>query len=178
MKIDKNKTYTVTQIADIAGVSKASVSRWLSAHHVSPKHTKGKSKYFDATYVEQYLNAHKANNSKDSDTLTPTSLLQEQVNMLTRENERLTKENQAQSELIKQKDKEIADYAQRFATLADQAQHLHLADQKHIIDADKSIERIASAIEATSPPPKDAEEPSQQPPETQKSPKWWEFWKK
>ena len=60
MKIDKNKTYTVTQIADIAGVSKASVSRWLSDRHVSPDHTKGKAKYFNATYVEQYLKAHKS----------------------------------------------------------------------------------------------------------------------
>ena len=42
MKIDKNKTYTVTQIADIAGVSKASVSRWLSDRHVSPDHTKAR----------------------------------------------------------------------------------------------------------------------------------------
>ena len=35
MKIDKNKTYTVTQIADIAGVSKASLAQIIPKARLS-----------------------------------------------------------------------------------------------------------------------------------------------
>lgn len=107
MKINKNKTYTVTQIADIAGVSKASVSRWLSDRHVSPDHVKGKAKYFKSTYVEQYLKAHKAPHNKASEIPSTTELLQEQVRQLTEENKRLIARIEKQDQQIKEKDNKL-----------------------------------------------------------------------
>lgn len=140
MKIDKNKTYTVTQIADIAGVSKASVSRWLSDRHVSPDHTKGKAKYFNATYVEQYLKAHKSPRNKVSEIPSTTELLQEQERQLIEENKRLIARIEKQDQQIKEKDQQIANWTSQSAIISKLANDSHNVAQKLLESSNSNVD--------------------------------------
>lgn len=130
MKIDKNKTYTVTQIANIAGVSKASVSRWLSDRGVNPDHVKGKAKYFKSTYLQQYLEAHKAPQNKSSDLPTTTELLQEQISLLKEENKRLIERIEKQDLQIKEKDQQISNWTNQSAIISKLANDSHSVNKK------------------------------------------------
>lgn len=132
----KNKQYTVTQMADIAGVSKASISRWLKAHDVSPETIQGKRKYFSATYLEQYVKEHKERNSKDRDLPTPTDMLMAQVAQLKSENDFLRKQIEKKDKQLEVKDEQIRVSNQ----LVDQAQRLNLLDKPQN-DAETSNEK-------------------------------------
>ncbi|WP_405316303.1 DNA-binding protein [Lactobacillus helveticus] len=130
MKINKNKTYTVTQIANIAGVSKASVSRWLADRHVTPDHIKGKAKYFKSTYVEQYLEAHRAPHNKAFELPTTTELLQQQISQLREENKRLVARIEKQDKQIKEKDQQIANWTSQSAVISKLANDSHSVARK------------------------------------------------
>ena len=163
MKIDKNKTYTVTQIATIAGVSKASVSRWLSDRHVSPAHTKGKAKYFNATYVKQYLEAHKAPSNKTSKTPTAIELLQEQVSQLTAENKRLVARIEKQDQQIKEKDQQISNWTSQSAVISKLANDSHNMTVKLLensnTSAESNDEKVSSTVETDNQANENAEKP-------------------
>lgn len=163
MKIDKNKTYTVTQIANIAGVSKASVSRWLADRHVSPDHTKGKAKYFKSTYVEQYLEAHRAPHNKISELPTTTELLQEQISLLKEENKRLIERVEKQDQQIKEKDQQITNWTSQSAVISKLANDSHNVARKLLeisnTNAESDNERSSSVEEANNQSNNNAEKP-------------------
>lgn len=145
MKIDKTKVYTVTQIADITGVSKASVSRWLNKQGVSPEYEKGKSKFFKATYVQQYLTAHRSHENKKKIQPSVVDMLQEQVSQLKAENKRLVSRIEKQDEQLKAKDKQIASWTSQSAIVSKLANDSHLVTEmlletktKHVENSDKS----------------------------------------
>lgn len=141
MKIDKNKTYTVTQIANIAGVSKASVSRWLSDRGVNPDHVKGKAKYFKSTCLQQYLEAHKAPQNKSSDLPTTTELLQEQISLLKEENKRLIERIEKQDLQIKEKDQQISNWTNQSAIISKLANDSHNMNKKLLETQEEKIEK-------------------------------------
>lgn len=163
MKIDKNKTYTVTQIANIAGVSKASVSRWLADRHISPDHTKGKAKYFKSTYVEQYLEAHRAPHNKASELPTTTELLQEQISLLKEENKRLIERVEKQDQQIKEKDQQIANWTSQSAVISKLANDSHDVTRKLLessnTSAESDNEKSSSVEEANNQSKDNAEKP-------------------
>ena len=163
MKINKNKTYTVTQIANIAGVSKASVRRWLADRHVSPDHTKGKAKYFKSTYVEQYLEAHRAPHNKASELPTTTELLQEQISLLKEENKRLIERVEKQDQQIKEKDQQIANWTSQSAVISKLANDSHDVTRKLLessnTSAESDNEKSSSVEEANNQSNNNAEKP-------------------
>ena len=163
MKIDKNKTYTVTQIANIAGVSKASVIRWLADRHVNPDHTKGKAKYFKSTYVEQYLEAHRAPHNKASELPTTTELLQEQISLLKEENKRLIERVEKQDQQIKEKDQQIANWTSQSAVISKLANDSHDVTRKLLessnTSAESDNEKSSSVEEANNQSKDNAEKP-------------------
>lgn len=145
MKTYKNKYYTVTQMADISGVSKASISRWLNKQGVDPEYEKGKSKFFKATYVQQYLKAHRSHTSKVDKQLSIVTMLQEQVSQLKTENKRLVSRIEKQDEQLKAKDKQIANWTNQSAIVSKLANDSHLVTEmlletktKHVENSDKS----------------------------------------
>lgn len=160
MKIDKNKTYTVTQIANIAGVSKASVSRWLADRHVSPDYTKGKAKYFKSTYVEQYLEAHRSPHNKASGLPTTTESL---VSQLKEENKRLVARIEKQDEQIKEKDQQIANWTSQSAIISKLANDSHNVAQKLLessnSNAESDNEKLSSSEQTDNQSNDNAEKP-------------------
>lgn len=150
MEIDESKLYTVTEMAEIAKVSKASISKWLSKHTVNPVKEEGRNKYFKANDFQIYLDQHKANDNKQKELPTTTKLLQDQVSFLKKE---LTNKNRLIDELrnqIAEKDEEIKNISKKLGEIADQAQQLHLIDQKHILATDESIKKLTTTIEDSS----------------------------
>lgn len=93
--------------------------------------------------------------------------------------------------IIQDKTDKINDLAEKFATLADQAQHLHLADQKHLMNADKNVQRLVSAFESSTQPTKSKEPENPATAKTEPSTNrqkstltinkhekhWWQFWR-
>lgn len=87
-----SKQYTVTQMSDIAGVSKPTISKWLTKRNIKPERIEGKRKYFNASYLDKYIRAHKKHDRKEIDLPTPTRLLLAQNAQLKNENEFLRKQ--------------------------------------------------------------------------------------
>lgn len=143
----KNKQYTVTQMSEMAGVSKASISRWLATHNVSPETTKGKRKYFNATYLEQYIKEHKQRNSKDREAPSPTDLLISQITQLKSENAFLRRQIEKKDEQLSIKDEQIKISNQ----LVDQAQRLNLLDKpKNDVETSNKSSSLSEEIDNSS----------------------------
>ena len=120
----KRKTYTVSQMARICGVTVASVSKYVKRHSLKPIETgKNNSKYFDEAVLSEIRSYYKDKSEKQtiSDNYRPAtkddiiSELRSRIDELTATNELLRQE-------LDVKNKQI-DSAIR---LADQAQKLDL----------------------------------------------------
>ena len=72
------KQYTVTELAKLSGVSKATMSRWLDKKGVAPVETEGKKKLFNETILNSFAKEHE--NAGRVKPLTPLEILQDQVN--------------------------------------------------------------------------------------------------
>lgn len=135
------KLYTQTQIAHKIGISKGTLSKWIIKHNVSPETTKGNKKLYKETLVETYRkskNDHKASDNKGHrESFSTVEFLKKEVEIKQETIERLQK-------LIEEKDKTIADFGQKFAKLADQAQQLNLVDKPRLIHKDKDDEENVS----------------------------------
>lgn len=144
MKQDK-KLYSQTEIAKIAGVSKATVSRYISKMDVSAT-TKDNAKLYDETVLKQVQKAYKPHKNTNGERLSTIQLLQEQIAQLKEENNRLIHENKQLNEKLSTKDKELAEdknkltqltdksleLAQKLTQLTDQAQQLNVLDKKEL----------------------------------------------
>lgn len=114
------KYYTQTEIADLLGVSKATVSRYLKKKNVTGN-KKNSSKIYPETILKQLRKELKPNNNSNKEHLSTIQLLQEQIAQLKAENTTL-------KEQLKIKDEQIST-ANR---LADQAQQLNALDKQKI----------------------------------------------
>lgn len=144
MKQDK-KLYSQTEIAKIAGVSKATVSRYISKMDVSAT-TKDNAKLYDETVLKQVQKAYKPHKNTNGERLSTIQLLQEQIAQLKKENDRLTNENQQLNQRISEKDDELKEdknqiiqvtnksieLSNKLTQLTDQAQQLNVLDKRAI----------------------------------------------
>lgn len=115
----REKYYNQREIADILGISKATVSRYLNKLDVSFTEKNG-AKLYPETILKQLKKQIKANQNYKNSKSTPSTiqLLQEQVDQLKKEVELL-------KEQLKIKDKQI----ETANHLADQAQRLNALDK-------------------------------------------------
>lgn len=133
----KRKTYTVSQMARICGVTVASVSKYVKRHSLKPIETgKNNSKYFDEAVLSEIRSYYKDKSEKQisSDNYRPAtkddiiSELRSRIDELTATNELLRHE-------LDVKNKQI-DSAIR---LADQAQQLDLTTHQQTSLPEKAV---------------------------------------
>lgn len=60
----EEKLYSQTELADKIGVSKGTLSKWISKNDVSPETIKGNRKLYKETIIEKYKQDKKINNSE------------------------------------------------------------------------------------------------------------------
>lgn len=116
------KLLSQREIAERLGVSKGTLSKWLSKNNVSEETRKGNKKLYRETIIQQYQNAHKSNNEATSNGFSTIDFLQKELQRKQAEIDELKQDG-------KQKDATIADLANKLAKLADQAQQLNLTDK-------------------------------------------------
>lgn len=121
------------EIAERIGISKSTLSKWLSKNNVSAETKKGNKKLYRETIIQQYRNAHKANNDNVSSGFSTIDFLQKELQQKQLEINDLKQEG-------KRKDSTIADLASKLAKLADQAQQLNLTDKD-----DNRLKRLTSS---------------------------------
>lgn len=126
------KLLSQREIAERIGISKSTLSKWLSKNNVSAETKKGNKKLYRETIIQQYRNAHKANNDNVSSGFSTIDFLQKELQRKQLEINELKQEG-------KQKDATIADLAGKLAKLADQAQQLNLTDKD-----DNRLKRLTS----------------------------------
>lgn len=125
------KQYTVTEMAKESGVSKATVSRWLTSNNVSPDETKGKKKLFNETILNKFKKEHEKTNKVERPTLV--EVLQDEVNSLKKQNETLRNQ-------LEIKDKQI----EALTTITKQSQTLNFADKKKELEEPKKEDKKKS----------------------------------
>lgn len=126
------KLLSQREIAERIGISKSTLSKWLSKNNVSAETKKGNKKLYRETIIQQYRNAHKANDDNASSGFSTIDFLQKELQQKQLEINELKQEG-------KQKDATIADLAGKLAKLADQAQQLNLTDKD-----DNRLKRLTS----------------------------------
>ena len=118
------KYYNQTEIADLLGVSKATISRYIKKLNVSGIE-ENKSKIYPETILKQLKKEIKSDNSKKNTPPSTIQLLQQQI-------EQLKEENKTLKEQLKIKDQQITTankLAEKTSQLADQAQQLNALDK-------------------------------------------------
>ena len=126
------KYYNQTEIADLLGVSKATVSRYIKKLNVSGKE-ENKAKIYPETILKQLKKEIKSDNSKKNTPPSTIQLLQQQI-------EQLKEENKTLKEQLKIKDQQIATankLAEKTSKLADQAQQLNALDKPKLEEPKK-----------------------------------------
>lgn len=129
----KLKLLSQREIAERLGVSKGTLSKWLSKNNVSEETKKGNKKLYQETIIQQYQNAHKNNNEATSNGFSKIDFLQKELQRKQAEIDELKQDG-------KQKDATIADLANKLAKLADQAQQLNLTDKDN-----SKLQRLTNA---------------------------------
>lgn len=96
------KEVTQAQIAKEIGVSEATVSRWIAKRNIAPARTKGPSKFYSFTVLQDFKKEQDARADKAQSELSPTALLTQQLKMqqdiITNLREQLEQEKQARKE--------------------------------------------------------------------------------
>ena len=118
----KLKLLSQREIAEKLGVSKGTLSKWLSKNNVSEETRKGNKKLYQEKIIQQYQKAHKSNNEATYNGFSTIDFLQKELQRKQAEIDELKQDG-------KQKDATIADLANKLAKLADQAQQLNLTDK-------------------------------------------------
>lgn len=126
------KYYNQTEIADLLGVSKATISRYIKKLDVSGI-KENKAKMYPETILKQLKKEIKQDNSKKNTPPSTIQLLQAQI-------EQLKEENKLLKEQLKIKDQQIAtanNLAEQTSKLADQAQQLNALDKPKLEEPKK-----------------------------------------
>lgn len=96
------KEVTQAEIAKKIGVSEATVSRWISKKNIAPARTKGPSKFYSFTVLQDFKKEQEARADKAQPELSPTALLTQQLKMqqeiIANLREQLEQEKQARKE--------------------------------------------------------------------------------
>lgn len=124
--------YNQTEIADLLGVSKATISRYIKKLDVSGIE-ENKAKMYPETILKQLKKEIKQDNSKKNTPPSTIQLLQDQI-------EQLKEENKLLKEQLKIKDQQIAtanNLAEQTSKLADQAQQLNALDKPKLEEPKK-----------------------------------------
>lgn len=126
------KYYNQTEIADLLGVSKATISRYIKKLNVSGIE-ENKAKIYPETILKQLKKEIKQDNSKKNTPPSTIQLLQAQI-------EQLKEENKLLKEQLKIKDQQIAtanNLAEKTSKLAEQAQYLNALDKPKLEEPKK-----------------------------------------
>lgn len=128
------KYYNQTEIADLLGVSKATISRYIKKKKLNVSEIEeNKAKLYPETVLKQLRKEIKQDNSKKNTPPSTIQLLQAQI-------EQLKEENKLLKEQLKIKDQQIAtanNLAEKTSKLADQAQNLNLLDKPKLEEPKK-----------------------------------------
>lgn len=133
----EEKLYTQTELANKIGVSKGTLSKWISKKNVSPIQEKGNKKLYKKTIVNEYLQSKKQDKKDKKQSFSTIEFLKEEVERQRLEIERLEHK-------LDEKDAQIGRYADKFAKLADQAQQLNLTDKPQLIENKSNERKIVS----------------------------------
>ena len=136
--------YGQNELAEILGISKGTLSKWLKKKGVSPKQLKGQRKLYDETVIELYRTG-KRHNKDNRTSLTKSELLQKQLEEKQLEIDKLKQEIKNKDEQLKKQSETIVSFADKFATLADQAQKLNFADKdvKKLEGKEETVETVS-----------------------------------
>ncbi len=126
------KYYNQTEIADLLGVSKATISRYIKKLNVSGIE-ENKAKMYPETVLKQLRKEIKQDNSKKNTPPSTIQLLQDQIQQLKEENKRLYQQLEKKDEQIAIKDNQI----KTANKLADQAQYLNALDKPKLKEPKK-----------------------------------------
>lgn len=121
----QTKYYNQTEIADILGVSKATISRYINKLNISGN-IKNKEKLYPETILKKLRNELKPTKTNKNHAPSTIQLLQDQI-------EQLKNENKTLKEQLKIKDEQIKTANQ----LADQAQKLNALDKPKLEEPKK-----------------------------------------
>lgn len=139
MKQEK-ELLTQTEIAREIGISKGTLSKWITKNNVSPKQEKGNKKLYSRKLVKQYLDSKKSNDSKESHSFSTIDFLKSEVDRKRDENKVLRDRISDLEKQLNEKNQQVYDLADKFAKLADQAQQLNLADkQVHKLESKETV---------------------------------------
>lgn len=119
------KYYNQTELADLLGVSKATISRYINKLNISGN-TQNKEKLYPETILKQLKKQLKPTNNNKTHAPSTIQLLQDQITQLKDENKTL-------KEQLKIKDEQIKTANQ----LADQAQKLNALDKPKLEEPKK-----------------------------------------
>ncbi len=119
------KYYNQTELADLLGVSKATISRYINKLNISGN-TQNKEKLYPETILKQLKKQLKPTNNNKTHAPSTIQLLQDQI-------EQLKDENKTLKEQLKIKDEQIKTANQ----LADQAQKLNALDKPKLEEPKK-----------------------------------------
>lgn len=119
------KYYNQTELADLLGVSKATISRYINKLNISGN-IKNKEKLYPETILKQLRNELKPTKTNKNHAPSTIQLLQDQIAQLKDENKTL-------KEQLKIKDDQI----KTASKLADQAQQLNALDKQKIEEPKK-----------------------------------------
>lgn len=121
----QTKYYNQTEIADILGVSKATISRYINKLDISGN-IKNKEKLYPETTLKQLRNELKLTKTNKNHAPSTIQLLQDQIEQLKDENKTLKEQLKIKDEQIKTANK-----------LADQAQQLNALDKPKLEEPKK-----------------------------------------
>ena len=121
----QTKYYNQTEIADILGVSKATISRYINKLNISGN-TQNKEKLYPETILKQLKKQLKPTNNNKTHAPSTIQLLQDQIAQLKDENKTLKEQLKIKDEQIKTANK-----------LVDQAQQLNALDKPKLEEPKK-----------------------------------------
>lgn len=122
----RNKLFNQTEIAYKLGISKGTLSKWIIRNGISPEKVEGNKKLYKETLIDDYRKSKNIDNSNHNkvkrESFSTVEFLKKQVEMQQETIINLQRK-------LDEKDKTIADFGNKFAKLADQAQQLNLTDK-------------------------------------------------
>lgn len=139
-EMKQKKLYSQTEIADLIGISKATVSRYINKNNVAGTKQKN-AKLYPETVIQQIKRAYQPHKSKNKKHISVIQLLQQQITQLQDENKSLKEQLKTKDDLLKNqlaiKDQQIA----KTNDLADQAQKLNLLDKPKSINNKSTLKK-------------------------------------
>lgn len=126
----KDKYYTIRDIAELTGYNRSTVTRWINRNKIKHASMHNNALLFDAQVFEQFQKSH---NKREKGHKSDVQRMRDRIAELEQENKRLNAK--------------VEDYADKFYKLADQAQHLNLADKPELSQPKEEEHKQAIGVE-------------------------------